>query len=516
MVNKALFSSARGALLPAAKAVNWHGVPAYEYEPRHKLAQYAVTGCLSNTYYAGASEQLDTVMELIPQVDPSFVAKCAVYARQRGMKDVPALLLASLSVTSTDHLKKVFRRVIDNGRMLRNFVQILRSGTVGRKSLGSAPKGLVQRWLNEVSERKLIEASVGSAPCLQDIVRMVHPKPQDHAREAFYGWLLGKPFATERLPATLQGFLRFQSDRSQELPDVPFQMLTALGLSRQEWGQVALRGGWQMLRMNLNTFARHGVFEIPGMTGRVAEKLMNREAITQARVFPYQLLAAFQALDSKVPAAIREALQDAMEIAIENIPSLQGSVAVCPDVSGSMSSPVTGARRGATSVVRCIDVAALVTAAVVRKNRKAIVLPFENNVREIDLNARDSVMTNAAKLASIGGGGTSCSAPLAWLEARSKSPDLVILVSDNQSWEDARKSGPTQMMRTWEMLKGRNREAKLVCIDLQPNGTTQVAERRDILNIGGFSDEVFEVVARFARGELDRGHWVERIEAIEL
>jgi len=205
-----------------------------------------------------------------------------------------------------------------------------------------------------------------------------------------------------------------------------------------------------------------------------------------------------------------------MEIAIENIPSLQVSVAVCPDVSGSMSSPVTGARRGATSVVRCIDVAALVTAAVVRKNRKAIVLPFENNVREIDLNARDSVMTNAAKLASIGGGGTSCSAPLAWLEARSKSPDLVILVSDNQSWEDARKSGPTQMMRTWEMLKGRNREAKLVCIDLQPNGTTQVAERRDILNIGGFSDEVFEVVARFARGELDRGHWVERIEAIEL
>jgi 60 kDa SS-A/Ro ribonucleoprotein len=95
-------------------------------------------------------------------------------------------------------------------------------------------------------------------------------------------------------------------------------------------------------------------------------------------------------------------------------------------------------------------------------------------------------------------------------------PDLVILISDNQSWVDARASGPTQMMRTWEKLKGRNREAKLVCIDLQANGTTQAAERRDVLNVGGFSDEVFEVVARYARNELGAGHWVERIEAVEL
>ncbi len=58
--------------------------------------------------------------------------------------------------------------------------------------------------------------------------------------------------------------------------------------------------------------------------------------------------------------------------------------------------------------------------------------------------------------------------------------------------------------------------AKLVCIDLQANGTTQAVERSDILNVGGFSDEVFEIVARFARGELGAGHWVECIEAVEL
>lgn len=49
---------------------------------------------------------------------------------------------------------------------------------------------------------------------------------------------------------------------------------------------------------------------------------------------------------------------------------------VCPDVSGSMAWPVTGWRRGATSALSCIDVAALVAAAPVRKNPRAEVLPF--------------------------------------------------------------------------------------------------------------------------------------------
>ena len=49
-------------------------------------------------------------------------------------------------------LAQVFPRVIDSGKMLRNFVQILRSGAVGRKSLGTRPKKLVQRWLLEATE----------------------------------------------------------------------------------------------------------------------------------------------------------------------------------------------------------------------------------------------------------------------------------------------------------------------------------------------------------------------------
>jgi 60 kDa SS-A/Ro ribonucleoprotein len=55
-----------------------------------------------------------------------------------------------------------------------------------------------------------------------------------------------------------------------------------------------------------------------------------------------------------------------------------------------------------------------------------------------------------------------------------------------------------------------------VLIDLQPYGTTQASERSDILNIGGFSDQVFSVLAAFASGELNADGWVGRIDAIAV
>ena len=33
-----------------------------------------------------------------------------------------------------------------------------------------------------------------------------------------------------------------------------------IGLSRREWRELARQGSWQMTRMNLNTFPRHGLF----------------------------------------------------------------------------------------------------------------------------------------------------------------------------------------------------------------------------------------------------------------
>jgi 60 kDa SS-A/Ro ribonucleoprotein len=292
-------------------------------------------------------------------------------------------------------------------------------------------------------------------------------------------------------------------------------MLTALPLGTNEWTEIAKTASWTMTRMNLNTFERHGVLTDSAMVRTIAERLRDRELVKKARAFPYQLLAAFLNVESTMPREITDALQDAMEIAVENVPELDGDVFVFPDVSGSMSGvSITGYRKGATSKVRAIDVAALVAASVLRKNPHAEVIPFEQDVVSLRINGRDSVMTNATKLASIGGGGTNCSAPMALVNSRRTKVDLVIYVSDNESWVDARRHGATETMRQWTQIKARNPDAKMVCIDLAPNTTTQAAERvGDILNIGGFSDSVFDVIATFAKGTLNPNHWAGVIES---
>ncbi|MEX1362778.1 MAG: RNA-binding protein [Nannocystaceae bacterium] len=518
MANKHLFSSAARRITPA-DVTNEAGGKAYSLEAKHALAQYAATGCFGTTYYASQGEQLDRVLELALGVDDEFIARTAVYAREHGhMKDMPALLLAVLASRGSDRLATVFDRVCDNAKMLRNFVQILRSGVTGRRSLGTRPKRLVKRWLARRSATALLRASVGNDPSLADVIKMVHPTPADAERRALYGYLVGRPHDPANLPSVIKEYEAYKNGRTKEVPKVPFQLLTALPLGTPAWTTIARNASWQMTRMNLNTFARHGVFHDREVVRLVAQRLADPEQVRTARVFPYQLMVAYTQTGPQVPAPIKEALQDAMEQAVSNVPRTQGPVHILPDVSGSMHSAVTGHRPGATSAVRCIDVAALVAAAFLRTNPQAQVLPFHDRVQQCTLNPRDSVMTNAQRLASLPSGGTDCSAPLRQLNRSKAEGDLVVFVSDNQSWIDQSRTwnGGTAVLKEWEKYRRRNPRAKLVCIDVQPYANTQAPERADILNIGGFSDAVFTLVGAFIEDRLHPAHWVGEIDSLEL
>ena len=526
MANKSLFASARGMLASKAEVKNLAGGKAYDLGPRHKLAQLAVTGCLNGTFYAGAEAQLADVLELARINDPEFVAKTAVYAREKGfMKDLPALLLAALMAPNDkgeyqpELFGQIFGRVITHGKMLRTFVQILRSGVTGRKSFGSGPKRLIQNWLLNASDYALIKANIGNDPSLADILKMVHPKPQDKSREALFGYFLGREYDFSKLPEAIKEFELYKErgPKGRNVPDVPFQMLTSLNLGKAEWTEIAKNASWHMTRMNLNTFKRHGVLDDKRMVKMIAERLADPDLIRKAKVFPYQIMAAYMATrGSDLPHAIQEALHDALELATENVPPFKGQVVICPDVSGSMTWAATGYRKGATSKVRCIDVAGLMASVVLRQKRDAKILPFEVCVSDVHLTGRDSVLTNAEKLASIGGGGTNCSAPLAHLNARHAQVDLVIIVSDNESWADRQRGRGTALMREWNKLKARNPQAKLVCLDIVPNTTAQAVNRDDILNIGGFSDQVFGIIDQFANGTASGDSLVQAIESVKL
>ena len=431
---------------------NAAGGRAYEMSAKHELAQFAVTGTFGNTFYTSGAAQLEEVKSLLDEIqDPTFLAKLAVYARQSGyMKDMPALILAKVAALDGGLFKSALPQVINNSRMLLTFLQILRSGVTGRKHLSGSCHRALKRHVTTMGPGFFFNAT-GSAVSIQDALKIIRPKPVE--------------------------------------------------------------------RMNLNTALRHGVFEDPKMVKMIAKRISDADEVKKQKVFPFSIYTAWKNT-KEVPNSVRNALQDALEAATHNIPHLGDNVVVGCDISGSMSSTVSP-----MSVVTCYDVAALFAASVLRTHQNATVIPFHQRVEGIgELNGRDSIATNAQKIVNLPSGGTDCAEPLRYILENKILVDTYIVVSDNESWINPRHPGHrywngtstasgTEMMELWNKIKRKNKNARMINIDISPNTSLQSYDRDDILNIGGFSDQVFKVIASFVGGN---GSWIDEIEKTSL
>lgn len=554
-MDKQLFATQRGKRVPPADTKNAAGGRAYTVSAKEALAKYSATCMFGGTYYAEAGEQLREILEILPKVEPEFVAKCAVYSREQGwLKDMPALMLAHLTSQfsrsgncpwdenkARASFRKAFPRIVDDSKMLRNFVQMVRSGVTGRKSFGSkGVRDVLRAWLLGRSDYQLFRDQVGDTPSLPDILKMVRPNPKKgSSREAFHQYILGKKLTAEHLavmPRIVQEYETFKKSKGSNeplpVPDVDFRQLDSLKLSVAEWSAVFRRAKWQFTRMNLNTALRQGVLQDPKMVELIANRLRDSAEVRRSRNFPYQLLQAWRHIDPNMPMAIKMALQDAVDASTENVPVFPGNTFVLLDTSGSMLSEFMKDQKGRPTQLCALDVGAMFAAAIVRKNPRAILLPFNTAVyAQHGLNPRDSVTTLVEQIKKLPSGGTDCSAPLAWINGNNPQRvaiseiDTVIFISDYESWVDSRtnagyswlgsQNSGTAMMQQWQLLKSRNPKAKLVCVDLTPKPNAQAPSAPDRLNVGGFNDNVFNVVARFLEKGLD-AHWVSEIEALDL
>lgn len=515
-MNKELFSNDSQKV-----GVNSAGGQTYFLTEKTALAQFTCTGTFNGTFYDSAEKQLSEFLNLASKVDSEFIAKLAVYSRQKSyMKDMPASLCAILAgrkdPESNRLLKLVFDKVIDSGKMVRNFVQLLRSGKFGRKSLGRSPKNLVNSWINSRSPEQLFRDAIGNDPSLVDVLRMMHPNPKTKEHEALFGYLLGRKYVFEQLPKVVQEFELWKKNPTADIPNVDFRYLTSVELPKEAWEKIAETSSWTTARMNLNTFARHGLLLDEGIVKNLAKKISNKELVKKSKVFPYQLLAAFKNVDSSVPMKLSLALQDAMEHAVENVPDFgDKKVVVCVDVSGSMRSPVTGTQK-VSSKVNCVDVAGLIASVILRKNPNTKVITFDTSATFEDLNPRDSIMTNAKKLAK-NGGGTDCSRAISLLNSKKEQADLVFMISDNESWESVSDYKGTRFQAEWEVFVKNNKDVKLVNLDIVPSAEVQNKNSARCLNIGGFSDNIFEIVADFVKEQpTTKDFWAKKIQEIKL
>ena len=205
------------------------------------------------------------------------------------------------------------------------------------------------------------------------------------------------------------------------------------------------------------------------------------------------------------------ALEKAMDLSISNVPKFEGNICVAVDYSGSMTQRVGGGYQS-SSPVSCNDVASLFAACILRQNPDTTVYRFDTKAELVKLNPSDSVMTNTKKIGSYGGG-TDCSCVLKKITKERKKFDAVFILSDLESWADTYWGSSTGVQSSWNAYVKTNPGAKLVCVDLAANHSTQAKDRKgQILNVGGFSDDVFKVVGAFLESSGSNNYWADLIE----
>lgn len=534
MANTKLFNKTT----PSVKTtVNNAGGLAYCKDAKNSLAQFACTGTFNGTFYCDASTILSQLKDIVKKCDDRFIAQVAVYSRNSSfMKDMPAYLVAVLAARGSDYFSSTFQKVIDNGKMLRNFVQIGRSGEAGKviNMSASRVRKAINKWFESRSSEVIFRNSIGNNPSMKDILRMARPKPENDEKSALYAYLrdsklINNVFVTlnknggimyanawDNLPEIVKQYENFKKNRTGEIPEVDFRMLDSI-LTKDQMREVwekQTNAGWHMLRMNLNNFEKYGVLQSATTLKRVVSRLKDAQEIKKSKVFPYQIMNTY--INTDVNSEIKLALQDALDISLENVPKFNGNGFVCVDTSGSMNSSVTG-NSATPSKVTCVQVAGLFASSILRHNPNTQVIPFDTRVHLVSLNPRDSVMTNAQKL-NRGGGGTDCACALRHINQNNGRGDYVVFISDNESWSGSgyyRNQGNTGLMQEWKIFKSRNPHAKLICIDITPGSTSQSKPEKDVLQVAGYSDNVMTVISSFLDNS-SVNFWIKEIESVNL
>jgi 60 kDa SS-A/Ro ribonucleoprotein len=417
-----------------ADKVNRAGQQAFSRSLEEDTIAVLTTQTLSNTFYVGQKELAKEFVEVLRKMsdkDPIFLAKALIYARNKGlMKLAPTVGLAVLSENKSDKGKeafsKAFRHVIRIPDDLREFVELVRTGSFGKKALMGVRKICVQNWLRHMSEYHGVKygSSASEGITLRDILRLTHPLPKvldrhkdgkgqtydrlrSGAQAELFGWLVkgwekvgDEPSPSNALVWALETIKRSEDEKEivslVKKYKLPWEVVvpSVKKMTTAIWTALLDGMPYMALLRNLNTMERHEVLKDKAIVKDIAKRLSDPEAVAKSKQLPFRFFNAHKAYTG--PQEIRDAIHDALEQSFVNMPEIKNMVvAVSNDSSGSMGSPVSD--KGSTSYA---DVACIFAAALFKKCEDVILLPFDTQVypEKGRLTKRGSILSIAEKL----------------------------------------------------------------------------------------------------------------------
>lgn len=486
----------------STKTVNHEGATAFKLDKALDLYAATVTSTLSNKFYESQDGRVSRIRDLIKTNDPAFVAKLAVYAREKMyMRSMPLVLAVELAkIHSGDSLvRKATSRVIaraDEITELLSYYQIAneRENTKKLDKLSAQIKRGLNDAFNKFNEYNFAKYDRAGEISLKDALFLIHPSPKDKDQYEIF-----KKIATDTLetPYTWEvelsalGQKKFESEAEKKKA---FKAKWEELIDSKKVGYMAmLRNLRNILQAEVST--KH--------IGRVAAKIGNAEEVRNSKQFPFRFLSAYRELKKAScgfhTPVILSALENAMRESAANIAGFDENtnVFISCDVSGSMRSPISK-----KSTIMNIDIGLVLGMLLQNRCKSVISSIFGDSCKIINL-PKDNILANTMtmhELSSQVGWSTNGYLAIRKLRQNGLKADKVMLFTDCQLW-DSRYGDGDAMVKEWKQYKVFNPEAKLYLFDLAGYGNTPISTRDNgVYLIAGWSDKVFEILEAIENG----------------
>ncbi|MBW3575799.1 MAG: TROVE domain-containing protein [Actinobacteria bacterium] len=368
------------------------GGEAFARDPESELFLLAVTNMVGeDTFYEGADKRDARFAELVHTVtsaNPAFIAGADVEAGKVGlaqylretmlMRSAAVVMAAEYVAVGGERGRSVVARALQRADEPAELLGYW-LGRHGRSVPMPVKRGIADAARRLYTERAALRYDGLSRQVrMADVIEMTHPLPRDDRQSALFKYLLDRrhhddaradadvlPILAaaaelEAVPAEeRRAVLRARGSAALAEAGFSWERLSGWlpgGMDAEAWEAVIPAMGVMALLRNLRNFDQAGISE--SAIEAVIAKITDADEVAKARLFPYQVWAAYKNAPSD---SWKRALGRTLELTVGNVPALDGTLVVI-DTSGSMQAAVSG-----RSTIQRVEVAAVMAMATAKR-----------------------------------------------------------------------------------------------------------------------------------------------------
>lgn len=540
---------------------NFMGEMAFKMEDKEELVSTVMTTFLHNEYYEKESDKVSRIQSLLKKVDPLFAAKLVIYARNEGnLRSVTHLVSAEIAkyIGGSEWAKRFYNKIVvrpdDMSEIVSAYAQINGMKQNDIKRIPNAIKRGFKSALERLDAYQLDKYKMNNrSVSMIDLIRLFHPKGTQKNAEAFKRLVNGE--SLDDLYETK--ILEKQMTKAGK--DTKDSTIEEKNAAKAEAISEVLDNVKGMPIMNLIRNLRNIILYAPNKVDDACTQLRIEKKILNSRLLPFRFATAYSEIEKmaydeskkadtdiafesdiksneltkeqfdECKGKILDALEDALQYSVNNIPELEGNVAVLIDHSGSVRGDCGGSSRvSAFSKTNTAMIGNLFGSMMAYRQKNVYVglfgdrlinVPMKRDMKLLDFN--EYSYKEGAKC----GGGTETGI-YDFIEKcvkENKKVDNVVVFSDCQigngysftSWYGHSSSqNGKHFHELFKKFRKINPSCNWIVVNLRQSGSTSVFDKSQrILNIAGWSDKIFDVIKSQCKG------WdaiIKEIETIEI